>query len=156
MFQSLLLLAHPIFGVLVVLSALWLLVELLNVHQQNIMRIHIAAIILPVCLWVTYILAGFWYVKFYGADKTFINAGPFSLADSFFMEVKEHIFFSLLLLGSYIPFIIFTHNLIENKAAQKLGLWIAGCIILLGLSMEGLGAIVSIGVKTGLLSIVSP
>jgi hypothetical protein len=101
-------------------------------------------------MWLTYIIGGYWYVVYYAPDKAIIKAGPWPFAHGFFMETKEHVFLMLLLLATYLP-VAASGNLVTSKAARKVVLWVAGLIVPISLSMEGSGAIISIGVKIGLL-----
>ena len=66
------------------------------------------------------------------------------------MEVKEHVILMLVLLATFIP-IIGSHNFAVNRPARKAMLWINGLAILLGIAMDGAGAIIGVGVKMGLL-----
>ena len=63
------------------------------------------------------------------------------------METKEHIFFIPLLLSSYVFVLVRKNNLYKNPLAKKLSIWINSLIILTSLSIDGAGAIISLGVK---------
>jgi predicted membrane channel-forming protein YqfA (hemolysin III family) len=89
-------------------------------------------------------------VVYYGADKAIILKGPWPFAHSFFMEMKEHVVIMLLLLATYLP-IAASDNLVMNKAARKIVLWVTGLIVMIGVAMDGSGAIIAMGVKVGLL-----
>jgi len=102
-------------------------------------------------MWVAFIIAGYWYVVFYPADKAVILKGPWPWAHSFFMETKEHLVIMLLLLTTYLP-IAAGNNLAENPGARRLMLWLTAGIALLALLVEGHGAIIATGVKMGLLA----
>ena len=56
----------------------------------------------------------------------------------------------LLLLATFLP-IAASSDLASNKGARKLVLWVAAFVVLMGLSMEGAGAFIAMGVKVGLL-----
>ena len=56
----------------------------------------------------------------------------------------------LLLVVTYLP-IAASENLVKNKDARKLVLWVTATIALLALAMDGEGAIISMGVKVALL-----
>ncbi|MCP8686426.1 hypothetical protein [Marinobacterium sedimentorum] len=150
MANELILMLHPSFGVLAILASLWVFVEALNTESRvSAGRIRVASLACAVLMWLSYLVGGYWYVLFYGADKALINAGPWPFAHSFFMETKEHVFFTLLLLASYLPVAAF--NLTSNRAVRTLVLSVAGLIIVLGLAMEGAGAFISMGSKMALL-----
>jgi hypothetical protein len=150
MANELILMLHPSFGVLAILASLWVFVEVLNTESRvSAGRIRVASLACAVLMWLSYLVGGYWYVLFYGADKALINAGPWPFAHSFFMETKEHVFFTLLLLASYLPVAAF--SLTSNRAVRTLVLSVAGLIIVLGLAMEGAGAFISMGSKMALL-----
>jgi hypothetical protein len=150
MANELILMLHPSFGVLAILASLWVFVEVLNTESRvSAGRIRVASLACAVLMWLSYLVGGYWYVLFYGADKALINAGPWPFAHSFFMETKEHVFFTLLLLASYLPVAAF--NLTSNRVVRTLVLSVAGLIIVLGLAMEGAGAFISMGSKMALL-----
>jgi hypothetical protein len=148
--NNVLLLVHPALGGLAMLSALWVFVDTLNVSEASLSRIKNISILCAVLMWLTYIIGGYWYVVYYAPDKAIIKAGPWPFAHGFFMETKEHVFLMLLLLATYLP-VAASGNLVTSKAARKVVLWVAGLIVPISLSMEGSGAIISIGVKIGLL-----
>jgi hypothetical protein len=156
--DDLLLLLHPAFGVLAVLAALWVFVDGLSVRADfalanpNIKRMRRAAALVAVFLWLSYFLGGYWYVQHYPADREIIKAGPWPFGHSLFMETKEHLFFSLLLLGTYLPIATFHPGLPNEKAARNLVLTVAAFVVLLGLVMEGSGAIVSFAARAGMLA----
>ncbi|MGH8354056.1 MAG: hypothetical protein ACRERY_11115 [Pseudomonas sp.] len=151
MSQEIILMLHPTFGVLALLSAVWIFVEVLNVSANNLARIRTAAVLLALLIWLAYLVGGYWYVQYYAVDKAIIKAGPWPFAHSFFMETKEHLFFSLLLIATYVPLVAWGTPLLTNRSARRLLLALAGLAVLLGLAMEGSGAIVGLGVKMGLL-----
>jgi hypothetical protein len=151
MSAELLLVPHVTFGVLGILTGVWVFVELLNVSKSNKGRIKYASIAVAVFIWLSYVLGGYWYVTFYGADKAIIKAGPWPWAHSFSMEVKEHLFFTLLLLSTYLPIAVHNSDFTANKATRNLVLVVAALIVFLGLAMEGFGALTSMGVRMGLL-----
>jgi hypothetical protein len=148
--SNLLLLIHPMFGVLAILTATWVLVEALNLSQGNLARLKVMTTVVAVFIWLACLFGGYWYVFYYGADKAVILKGPWPIAHSFFMETKEHLFFMLLIIATLLP-IAAREDLVANKAARRFVVWLAGLVIALGLVMEGSGAIISIGAKLGLL-----
>lgn len=151
MTKEIILMLHPTFGMLAVLTAVWVFVDVLNANQRNLARIRSASLALTVLMWLSFILGGYWYVRYYGIDKAIIKAGPWPFAHAFFMETKEHLFFPLLLLSTYLPIAAAGSRLLADRSARNLVLTVAALIVLLGLAMEGSGAIVALGVKMGLL-----
>jgi hypothetical protein len=151
MYNEIILMLHPTFGVLGMLSAVWLLVEVLNAGERNAARIRCAALGIAVLVWLSYLAGGYWYVNYYAADKAIIKAGPWPFAHTFFMETKEHLFFSLLLIASYLPVAAGNGVLAPGEGQRRLLLALAALVVLLGLAMEGSGAITGLGVKVGLM-----
>lgn len=97
MSKEFILMLHPTFGVLGMLAAVWVFVEVINVSDANRHRINTASVVVAVLIWLSFLFGGYWYVQFYGADKAIIKQGPWPFAHSFFMETKEHLFLVLLL-----------------------------------------------------------
>jgi len=149
--SDIVLFSHPTFGVLATLAALWVLVEALNASEANQARSRLAARAVAVLLCLAWLFGGYWYVTRYGADRDIILQGPWPLAHSFFMEVKEHLFFIPLILGLYLP-IVAAKNLARNRAARAMVMVVAGFIVLDALALEGAGAIVNHGVEVALAS----
>lgn len=151
MSNEMILMLHPAAGVFAILAAVWVIAETLNASEGNVARIRTAAIVAAVLIWAAYLIGGYWYVLHYGADKAVIKAGPWPFAHTFVMETKEHVFLTLLLLASFLPIATF-NDLVANKGARSLVMWSAAAVVVLGLAMEGAGAVISMGVKMGLLA----
>ena len=144
--SDILLFAHPTLGVLGILGAVWVLVEALNASEENQHRVWLASVGVTVCFVLAWILAGYWYVIFYGPEKAAILKGPWPFAHDLFMETKEHLFFIPLILALYLP-IVAARNLARSQAARAMVMVVAGFIVLNGLAIEGAGAIVNHGAK---------
>lgn len=147
---SILLMPHALFGSLVALATVWVFVDALNVNAATEGRVRKMSMLVAVLMWLTYLLGAYYYVGFYSADKAIIIKGPWSFAHNFFMETKEHVVIMLLLLATYLP-VAASGNLVANKAARSLVLWVAGLIVLIAVAMDGTGAIISMGVRVALL-----
>jgi hypothetical protein len=145
------LMTHVLFGMLCIIASVWVFVDVLNANDANQGRIKTMSIAVAVFMWLTYLIGGYWYVVFYGGDKAIILKGPWPFAHSFFMEMKEHVVIMLLLLTTLLP-IVASNNVAINKAARKVTLWVVGLIVLIGMAMDGAGAIIGIGVKVALLN----
>lgn len=150
MSKELILMLHPTFGALAVLAAVWAMAETVSVSGASLGRIRGASTLAAVLMWATFLVGGYWYVMFYGADKALIKAGPWPFAHSFFMEAKEHVFLMLLLLATYLP-IAAAGDLVRRPGARRLVLWIAALVILMVLAMEGAGAFITMGLRTALM-----
>lgn len=151
MSKEMILMLHPTFGVLGLITAVWTYVEALNAKDANAGRIRSAGILTAIFIWLAYIVGGYFYVLDYGADKAIILEGPWKFAHSFFMETKEHAFFMLLLLATFLAIAVKT-NVAHSAGARRLVLSVSGLVVLLGLAMEGAGAFISMGVKVALLA----
>lgn len=153
MSKEVILMLHATFGVLGMVAAVWLFVEVLNASTKNRGRVRGAGLVQAAFVWLAYLFGGYWYVQFYAADKAVIKAGPWPYAHGFFMETKEHAFFILLLIATYIPIAAYAHgsSLARDAGTRRLLLTLAGLAALLGIVMEGAGAIVGLGVKLGLM-----
>lgn len=151
MLKELVLMLHPTFGVLAIISSVWVFVESLNASEANHARIRAASVLSAVLMWLAYIVGGYWYVVFYGADKAIIQAGPWPFAHSFFMETKEHVFLMLLLLATFLPIAAYG-DVVKKPSTRKVVLWTSALVALMSLAMEGAGAFVSMGVKVALLA----
>lgn len=151
MSKELILMLHPTFGVLAMIAAVWVFVETMNVSDANIARLRKASMLTAILIWLAYIVGGYWYVVFYGGDKAIIKAGPWPFAHGLFMETKEHLFFMLLLLATFLPIAAYG-DVVKKQVTKKLVLWTSALVVLMGLGMEGAGAIISMGVKVALLA----
>lgn len=156
MWKELMTMPHVIFGVFGILFALWVAVEAANSSEANQRRLKLASIGTTLFLWLSYLIGGWWYVVYYGAavsnsDKSIILAGPWKWSHSFFMETKEHIFFMLLFLSILLPIVTFRNQIFKDTKVRNLTIVIALTIVVLGLSMEGFGAMISKGIKMSLM-----
>jgi len=149
--NEIILMLHVVLGVGCLLAAVWLFVDVLNVSEANLLRIRRLGWATAGFMWLAFMVGGYWYVTSYRADKAIILSGPWPFAHNFFMETKEHLVIMLLLLTTYLP-IATGNNLVTNKDARRLVLWVTAGIALLALLVEGHGAIIATGVKMGLLA----
>lgn len=95
------------------------------------------------------VLGGYWYLNAYPGDKAIILGGPWPFAHNLFMETKEHLFFTTLILALYLP-IAAAEKLYANQIARRMVLSVALLIVFTGMAIEGAGAIVDHGVKLAL------
>jgi len=156
MWKELTTMPHVVFGVFGILFAVWVAVEAANSSEANQYRLKLASIGTTLFLWLSYLIGGWWYVVYYGAavsnsDRSIILAGPWKWSHSFFMEAKEHIFFMLILLSILLPIVTFRNQVFKDKKIRNLTIVIALTIVVLGLAMEGFGAMISKGVKMSLM-----
>jgi hypothetical protein len=144
--SDIILFAHPTFGVLGILAAVWVFVEALNASEGNAARLRTAAIAVAVFIGLAWVLGGYWYVNYYAPEKAIILKGPFPWAHNLVMETKEHLFFIPLVLAFYLPFAT-RDKLFANTAARTMVLSVAALIALSGFAIEGGGALINYGVK---------
>ena len=149
--NEVILMTHVLFGVGCIVATVWVFVDALNANESNLKRIRWISLAATVFMWIAFLVGGYWYVALYPADKAIILKGPWPFAHGYFMETKEHLVIMLLLLVTYLP-IAASNNLVASKDARRLVLWVAGIIPLLGLMIEGHGAIIAMGVKVALLA----
>jgi hypothetical protein len=147
---EIILMTHVLFGMLCIIATVWLFVDALNATEANQARIKVLSLGVAVTMWISFLIAGYWYLVYYAPDKAIILKGPWPFAHKFFMEMKEHVVIMLLLLTTFLPIVAFK-NLAANKAARKVVLWVAGLIGLIGIAMDGAGALIAMGVKVALL-----
>jgi len=136
------------------IAAVWVFVDTLTLQPGNpngTARIHRVALIAAALIWLAYIFGGYWYVNFYGADKAIIKAGPWPFAHSLFMETKEHLFFMVLLMATFLP-IATSGEAAKRPSGRVVVLWSSALLVLMALAMEGAGAFINMGVKVGLLA----
>jgi hypothetical protein len=145
------LMAHVLFGMLCIVAGVWLFVDVLHANDPNQGRIRTMSMAVAVLMWLAYLVGGYWYLTYYYVDKAIILKGPWPLAHSFFMEMKEHVAIMLLLLTTYLP-IAAASNTAVNKGARKVVLWVVGFIVLIGVAIDGAGAIIGIGAKVALMA----
>ena len=143
--------SHVLFGILGILFAVALFVDVINVNEKNSGRIKKLSLAVAVFIILAYLIGGYWYVVYYGHDRDIIKAGQWPWAHNFFMEVKEHVFFAILLLAMYLPITVYRGVPLTEKPKRNLVLGVSALIVLLGFFMEGAGGIISKGVTIGLM-----
>jgi len=143
------LMVHVFFGVLGFTMAVAIFVYVLHTNDKNIATVKKMSIFVPLFTVLSYLTGGWWYVVYYSHERDIIKSGPWVWAHTFFMEVKEHLFFVLLMLSILLPIIIYKNDLIGDKSIRNLVLTVLVLIVLLGFSMDGAGAIISRGVIVG-------
>jgi len=142
--------SHVMFGILGILFTVALFMDVLNASEKNFKRIKILSLAVAVLMVLAFLIGGYWYVVYYGADRDIIKAGTWPWAHNYFMEVKEHLFFAMLFLSTYLPIAVYRNIPLTNKKNKNLILVICALIILIGLFMDGAGGIISRGVTIGL------
>lgn len=146
---------HVLFGVLGIILAVALLVYTLNISEKNIPKIKSLSLWTALSMITSYVLGGWWYVVYYAHERDVIRSGAWKWAHTFFMEWKEHVFFALLFLSVLLPVIAHRNDLMvpENRKLLLLVTWL---IVLIGLAVDGSGAVISRGVIVGYMGRVAP
>tara|TARA_Y100000310_G_scaffold28141_1_gene26789 strand:- start:3489 stop:3968 length:480 start_codon:yes stop_codon:yes gene_type:complete len=145
---------HLSFGEIGVFAFLWVLVELIEPTKSRVKRAKIAAIIGVVFIILSWFSGGSYYLNEYGpVVKPMIKGGETPWVHSVVMETKEHVFL-------FLPFLaILACSLISRKQKElingdkKTRRWIITlCIlvILIGLSMAGMGYLISSAARDAL------
>jgi hypothetical protein len=150
-FSDVILMTHVLFGMLCIVTSVWVFVDVLHANEANQARIRTMSLAVALFMWLAYLIGGYWYVVFYSTDKALILKGPWPFAHNFFMEMKEHVALMLVLLATYLP-IAASSNLFSNKSARSVVLCVAGLIVLIGMALDGSGAIIGMGAKVALLA----
>ena len=150
-FSDVILMTHVLFGMLCIVTSVWVFVDVLHASEANQARIRTMSLAVAVFMWLAYLIGGYWYVTLYSTDKALILKGPWPFAHNFFMEMKEHVALMLLLLATYLP-IAASNNLYSNKSARSVVLYVAGLIALIAMALDGSGAIIGMGAKVALLA----
>ncbi|WP_290596230.1 MULTISPECIES: hypothetical protein [unclassified Archaeoglobus] len=111
-------------------------------------RVRQLAAIIAVLVWLSWITAAPIYMYEYGADKARIKAHPETVAaHGIGMEIKEHVFYTGLILATLIPIIAYGSDVSGNDAARRLLLYSVVLLILGGVILDGFGAWISTAAK---------
>ncbi len=151
MLNQMVMMSHVGLGVLGILAAVAMYVDVLNANQGNYQRIKNTSVLVSVFIVLAYLIGGYWYVVYYGHDRDIIKAGPWPWAHNYFMEVKEHVFFLMLMLAIYLPIAVRGGRFLTDKSGKTLVQGVLLLIILLGFFMEGAGGLIGKGVTMGLM-----
>jgi len=141
---------HVAFGLLGILAALVIFVDLLNLNSSNVKRIKLLSWVVLLGVFLSYVSGGYWYVVHYATDKAIIKAGAWPWAHNLVMEVKEHTFFILLVLSGILALILSQLKAVEDFKYLRLAKCTSAFVVILGLMMEATGAVIALGVRMGL------
>ena len=148
--SDVILLTHAGFGICGCLAALWVFVETLNARPENAARIRTFSLATALFIAAAGVCGGYFYLRYYPADKALILKGPWPFAHNIFMETKEHLFFITLILAFLLP-LAARERLDANPGARRLALSVAALVAITGLALEGAGGVIDHGVKLSLL-----
>lgn len=144
-------LLHSTVGLLFILLAARVFTESLNVSDNNLARIRGLSLATAIFMWAVLLLGGCCYVFYYAPSRMVIMKGPWPAAHRFFMETKEHVVFVILLLATFLP-ILASNDIVRNRSARALMLWVSGLMVGLGASVEVAGNIIVMGAKVALMA----
>ena len=144
---------HAALGEIASFAFLWIFVELLNPTAARIYRAQLAAASGLVLFLASWLSGGYYYLIQYGPQvKPLIKSGPSPWAHNLIMELKEHIFLFLPLLA-----LVNFYSLCQSEAKilsddkYRNGLLVlSACIFLIGMSMAGMGYLISLGYRVAL------
>lgn len=150
MWNELPLIGHVVFGVSGIFLAFAVAMESWLLPAGSQRKVALSSLALA-CFLIALILGGNWYLTDYQTNKPISLAGPIPWAHAVVMEIKEHVFFMIVLLALLLP--ISAKDELRRGAGSganwvTLGLSIG--IVVLGVMMEAMGGIVSLGVRLGL------
>ena len=142
---------HAGLGEMAIFGALWIFVELLSPTAARVKRAQLISLAVLAFICLSWLIGGFYYLTEYGkVVKPVILNGPQPWGHEVFTEVKEHVFLFLPFLSAFLVVILMQCNVLKDKNAWKAALLIAGLIVLLGLSMVGMGYMISTAARSGL------
>lgn len=145
-----LLLVHPTFGVFAILAALWVFVEAYRLDERRLRRMKIASLAVAGFALLAWLSGGLWDSFFYGADREIMRKGSWAFVGDTAMAMKEHLIAVVLLLALYLPILAFATDLRREQSTRLAVMTASAFVVLLGLAMEGAGAILAASVRVGM------
>jgi hypothetical protein len=151
MTREALLLIHPTFGVLAAMAALWVLAEVVRPDPTGMWRVKTASLLVAVLLVATWLAGGLWDEFYFDPERDFVEKGSWAFFGNTGMEMKEHLFPIIMLLGLYLPVVAFRGNLATERGNRVIIGVASTLVVLSALAMEAAGAVLGLSVKVGLL-----
>ena len=141
---------HLGFAILGIDGFIWLFGEILA-RSENRRRIIFSAILGITGLAFSWLIGGYYYVKFYGSIvKPIIKASSAPWAHAIAMEAKEHIFLFIIPMAFTALFVaLLGRQTLENSKIRKPLLVLVALIVLIALSMGVMGFIISAVARWG-------
>ena len=135
---------HLGFAILGIDGFIWLFGEMLT-HSENRRRIIFSAVLGIVGFALSWLVGGYYYVKFYGSIvKPIILAGDAPWAHAVTMEAKEHIFLFILPMAITVLFaVLLDRQTLERSKIKKPLLILIALVALIGLGLGLMGFIIS-------------
>lgn len=144
---------HAFLGEFAVFAFFWIFVELFNPGPKSAARLQLIAKVGVGLLLLSWLVGGFYYLNIYGPQvKPIILAGPEAWAHNLFTETKEHVFLLLPFLGIVTWALLAQagESIVKDAHARRAVQALALLIVLLGLSMAGMGFLISSGARAAL------
>lgn len=143
---------HLVFGIVGIDGFLWAVGELSakSFHRRRTLW---AAAIGAAGFVISWLIGGYYYVKYYGVVvKPIIKAGLAPWAHAIFMETKEHIFLFIVPVALTILLLIWRGGKdFAPEEFKRVAKWLAGLVVFLGLAVGLMGFIVSAAARWGAL-----
>lgn len=149
--KTFLLLLHPALALVTAGVLLWM-IALLQTDRASYRSLKRLGIAVAICMTAIWIVAGYWYVVYYPADKAMVLHGKMPWAHTYFMETKEHLFLIAGILALYLPIAVTAekeHFPLDGRRKRFIRN-IAGALLAIVLFLDLAGAIVAQGAKEGL------
>lgn len=159
MANEIIMLMHATTGSGAILASVWLLVELFHAKDSNVQRIKLASVITNIFVWLSYVLGGWYYVYEYSTVDKYIIKGSTDLgftgslwkfAHGFFTESKEHFFLLGVVIALYVLILAYRTSFVTDKKSRQLMIVLVAILVIGGLTLEGFGAIMAMGVRLGM------
>ncbi len=144
---------HIGLGELTLLTTIGVVAALIwGAQNRKVLIAKIAALAGVISAVLSWVIAGIYYVVFYGPDvKPAVKSGPWPWAHSIFMESKEHIFLFLPFLAVLLLFLVwkYANNWDEERSIRISILTVGALTILIPVLMMFSGYLVSTGYRLG-------
>lgn len=143
---------HALAGILAIFFFLFLFVELLR-PDPSIKKAKLFTLLGTILIFFSFATGGYYYVSQYGTlVKPLIKKGTTPWVHSIIMETKEHLFLFLPYLTILLSGIIFKYSddLSKNHKAKSSVLALCALIILVTLSIAGMGYLISTAARVAL------
>lgn len=147
--QTISLVVHVVAGVVGVIAAYTILIEILR-REPQVKKLVTASVFSLVGYLLSWVSGGYYYLTFYGSQvKPLILNGPYPLAHSIFTEAKEHVFIFLPLIAAVTCLLVCANKakLTQSGALKKSFTWLTVIQVVLGVFVTVAGFIMSGSVR---------
>ncbi|MCP8307765.1 MAG: hypothetical protein H3Z52_03535 [archaeon] len=143
---------HVVLGDATAVTAIWIIVELLDPTQKRVNRAALVSLLGVTLAWLVYLIGGYYYVVSYPPVRDVIKVGAWDWAHKIFMEAKEHIF----LLGPYLMTTIAVslnvnkERLLTDDRGRKMVIALSLIMVIGAATMLLMGVMISTGYRVAL------